>query len=490
MAIQDYRCYTKHQIFKLAFTELVLFILAFGLGLLISSDDQYYLFHRHNYSGLEFLYKLLITAMSYSIIASVCMFILGLYKKHMNLYLQEQYLRVVMAMFLVFVILNNISYWMEAFDVGKGVWLTSIFLSYIAIVLSRTVLGVITKNSSVKEKVLILGSGNKALQLKNDIEDSIELKSIIVGYVYKPGERERLSRDRVLDISINNKKQENELLEYCLDNSIDTIVVAVDDRRNNFPLSELVDCKQNGVKIIEVMEYYEHELGKTQLSMLDPSWVLYSNKLHESIQYELNKRSIDVLLSIIILVVLSPLFLLISCVIKLTTGVTNKILITTENVGLYGRNYMHYKFNCYGKNGKLTVFGKVLEKTKVFLLPEILNVLKGDVSFVGPKPLSNSETQEMNSELWYFKHRNIVKPGLISWGYARKNQNSNFSNHENQNKISYYKHLLEFDLFYIKKRTLLLDLLILLNKIYFSSYSYKNSVVNNMVEEGETNKVS
>lgn len=452
MTIQDYRCYKKSQLFKLALVELILFIIAFGLGFLISSDGHYYISYSSSLYSVSFIYKLLFITLIYSSIGVLCLFLLGLYKRHMNLYLQEQIIRVIASMVLLLIVLNNIAYWLYDFDVGKYVWLTAISISFLMLVICRTVFKVVSQNSVVKTKTIILGAGNKALKLKNDIEDSQNLKTTIIGYIYKPGERERLSRDRIVNIAFHNKSNKNELLEYCLKNEIDNIVVAVDDRRNNFPLAELVDCRQSGVKVIELMEFYESELGLVELSLLDPSWVIFSNKISSTMQYDLNKRTLDLFIATLLFIVLFPLFLVVCTCLKLTTGWSNYILSYDEKVGLFGNRYKQYRFNCRNKKSQISFIGKILVKLNLNYLPIILNILKGDISLVGPRAINFDIARELSNETWYFKHRNIVKPGIYSWGYKDIDHD-------------YYKNYLAYDLFYIKRKSLLLDILILIEGV-------------------------
>lgn len=471
--IQDFRLLSKNQIIKLALIEFMLFIFAFGLGLLVTANESL-LFSYDNKLFYSFFVNLLCLAFIYGFLTSVSMLVVGLYKKVMNIYLQEQFLRCFAAMLILFFVLNNLSYWVEDFDAGKYVWASSILFSYLFLIISRTVFHVMTKNSSLTSNTVILGVGNKALQLKNDIEDGKIMQSVIVGYIYKPGERERLPRDRIIDVSLGNKNNKNVLLEYCKQKNIDTIVVAVDDRRNNFPSYELLECKYHGINILEVMEFYEQELGQENLDLLDPSWIIYTNKLHHSKQYDMNKRGFDLFLAIILLVITAPIMFLAAMIIKLTTGFSNNIFDRKEYVGLHGVTYSKYQFNCLTANRTKSFIGYLLDTTKINLLPELINIIKGDVSFIGPQAIEKSIVDLLSNDLWYYKQRYTARPGLFSWGYSQ----INFSKISEFKEILYLaKQQLQYDLFYIKKRNLLLDILLLLHRTTTLNLFMSNSKI-------------
>lgn len=459
--IQDFRLLSKRQIIKLALIEFMLFILSFGIGLLITTNESL-LFSYDDKLFYGFFINLVSLAFIYGFLTTVCLTVVGLYKKVMNVYLQEQFLRCFAALLLLFFTLNNLSYWVEEFDAGKYVWASSITFSYLFLIISRTVFHIMTRNSSVTSNTVILGAGNKALQLKNDIEDSKIMHSVIVGYVYKPGERERLPRDRIIDISLGNKNSKNALLEYCKQKNIDTIVVAVDDRRNNFPSYELLECKHYGINILELMEFYEQELGQENLDLLDPSWVIYTNKLHCSKQYDMNKRGFDLLLGVMLLIMVAPVMFMAAIMIKLITGFSNKVFIKKEYIGLHGSIYNKYQFNCLTSHHRKSFIGFILEKTHINILPELFNIIRGDISFVGPQAIDKSIVELLIDDLWYYKQRYVARPGLFSWGYSQINYSeiSDF-----KKLLSLAKQQLQYDLFYIKKRSILLDVLLLLHKI-------------------------
>jgi lipopolysaccharide/colanic/teichoic acid biosynthesis glycosyltransferase len=474
ISIQDYRCYSGKQLFKLAVAELMLFVLAFILAVVTSSNWLVFNYIGINHNG--YLVNVLFITVGYSMIACLSLYLLGLYKNYMNLYLQEQFLRGFAAVVVLLFILNNISYWFPKVDIGRYVWLSSIIYSYLFFIISRTVFAVNTKNKAIKNRTIVLGTGNKALQLKNSLDAvniseprySVEKNSEIVGYVQKIGDRERIAREQILNISLNtslnnkaNQKTQsntNAVLDYCLKNNINTIVVAVDDRRSNFPLAQLLECKQNGIAILELMEFYEQEFGLQKLDILDPSWVIYSNQSLQTKQQELNKMIIDFCLAMLGIIIMLPIFCLISILLKLNLGFKNKLFTKTNMIGKFNKIYQQYSFNVYNSNNQLCITGRLINEVyKLFKLdlkhlPALFNILKGNISFVGPAAITEQLSRELSSEIWYFKQRFALKPGIVSWGYG----SNNFINIKQQ---------LQYDLYYIKKRTCLLDFILLLSAL-------------------------
>ncbi len=459
IAIQDYRFYTGKQLFKLLSVEYTLYILSFILAVITNSN--WVIFNYIGFNQGSYLLDLIIIALSYGVIACLCNSLVGLYQNYMNLYLQEQYLRGLLGMTLLLVVLNNISYWFAMLDVGRYVWLASVTYSYIFFVINRIIFAVSTKPTATKSRTVILGTGNKALQLKQSLEKVVELQTVVVGYVHKLGERERLSREDIIDLVMITKTGNN-LLNYCLENNINSIVVAVDDRRSNFPMTQLLECKQNGIVVMELMEFYEQELGRQQLDILDPSWVIYTNQLFQSKQQILNKTMLDKSIACLCLLLLAPLLLTIVILLKLSLGRKGKIFNKTLVTGLHSKPFSLYSFNCLNKKNNPSLIGKLINKLHLENSPVLLNIIKSQISFVGPQVVSPEKLDGLSAKIWYYKQRFAVKPGLIAWGYDEKIYDEAL----NQNNISVIKQQLEYDLFYIKKRSCLLDILVLIQTVF------------------------
>ncbi len=465
IAIQNSRIYSAKQLSRLITIEYLCFFIAFIVCILLSSQSLVI-----RYIEL-FVYSLI-----FSFVGIASLGALRLYQTKMNMCLVEQYIRLFAGLVIFCFALNITLYWFSDYDLGKYIWLYSILLASIFLVISRTIFKFYAQYQTVKPRAIILGTGNKALQLKNCLDSQSALKSEcglsseIVGYVHKIGDRERIAREEMLNITIN-KSPTNNILDYCLSNNIQTIVVAVDDRRSNFPLTYLLECKQNGIVILELAEFYEQELGVQQLDVLDPSWMIYSNNLPYIRKKESNKYALDFGAALICLVLISPIFLLASMLLKINLGAKNKLFTTKNIIGIYSRPCNIFQFNCY-KNEKLILMGRVIRKLNLGNLPVLFNILLGEISFVGPQITNLELSSELSTNLWYYKQRFSVKPGLVSWGY---NEIDFAKYNSNTDKSSMAKKQLQYDLFYIKKRDCMFDILVMLKKLAFSKHSYFTS---------------
>lgn len=478
--IQDFRYYNFKQIINLIGIEFLVFLLAFCCSFLTCS----HWFVNNYFNGFNSgeVFHIAVIGVGYSTLANTALYIVGLYKNHMNLHLSEQYLRSVAGMCILLFAVNNLAYWFKHFELGKYFWLFCIGLSLLMLIISRAIFIVFTRSKALKTKTVILGTGSKALQLKNYLENVPELQTEIVGYIHKPGDRERLNRDEIINISLNNKCNTNNMRSYCLENNINTIVVAVDDRRNNFPLEQLLECKQNGVNVVELMEFYEQELGRQQLDILDPSWVIYSNKSYQTKQQELNKSFFDTVLAFILIVLSLPIMLVVTILLKINSGLKNSVIIKKEMVGKHGKPYKQYQFNCYNQHHQFTLIGRMVLRLNLVDLPILLNIIKQDMSFVGPVAVDSKSSAEYSREIWYYRQRYAVKPGLISWGVANKLNNATILDNSELSEKNYLaREQLQYDLFYIKKRSCLFDIMLILYAVCASGRNYSSGHIKEKV---------
>lgn len=470
-AIRNYKYYKLSDIIKLILFDSICILFALVLALILF----------YSYKNINIL-NIFIASLIYISFTLFCLNIFGLYNQYLNTDVQEHYLRAFAAICLTFVIINNISYIFPITDLGLNTWLFINILSYIFISFARTLFFVFNKNNNLKSKTLILGTGNRALELKNclakTIESGINIETEICGYVRKPGDRDRLSYKDIVNLSIhannninsNSNSNHHELLDYCLDNNINTIVIAVDDRRNNFPVMQLLNCKRHGINIIELMEFFESQLCKQNLNILSPSWIIFSNKLPEQIKYDSHKKVLDFSLGFISLLICMPILIIFSILLKINLGFKSEIINKTKSTSRYCQYFYLYNFNLYHKNNKLVFIGKLINFFKLKSLPMLFNLIKGDISFVGPSIVSSESYKDLSKSIWYYSQRFNVKPGLISWGYDLLDNNSE--------SLDIQK--LEYDLFYIKNRSLLLDLNLIIKNLF--------NKINNIIS-GRKNKI-
>jgi sugar transferase (PEP-CTERM system associated) len=257
----------------------------------------------------------------------------------------------------------------------------------------------------------------------------------------------------------------DQLLEIVRRERIDQIVIAMPDRRGKLPVEALLTCKMQGVHVEDGTTFYEKISGKIMLENLRPSWMIFSEGFSISPLLRLLKRLADILLAGLGLVVAAPLLPVIAMLIKIESR--GPAFFTQARVGQNGRLFVLIKFRsmCVDaeeasgpvyadtNDPRITGVGRWLRCTRLDELPQLLNVLKGEMSFVGPRPERPFFVQQYAKEIPYYAQRLSVKPGLTGW--AQVNYPYGATPEDAVEKL-------RLDLYYIKNMSLLLDLFILL----------------------------
>ena len=260
------------------------------------------------------------------------------------------------------------------------------------------------------------------------------------------------------------------LHRYCEARDVDEVVIAMDDRRRAFPVHELLECRLNGCEIIDVVDFLERETGKVRLDVLNPSWIIFAPGFDRSRVREASKRVLDLLASAVLLVASTPVMALTALAIVLEDGVGAPVLYRQRRVGLDGRIFEVLKFRSmrvdaeqHGAaiwaakaDARVTRVGSFIRKVRIDELPQVFNVLRGDMSLVGPRPERPEFVAELEDRIPYYRERHSVKPGITGWAQLCYPYGS--SERDSAEKLQY-------DLYYIKNHSLLFDIMILLQTV-------------------------
>ncbi|MEH6637385.1 MAG: TIGR03013 family XrtA/PEP-CTERM system glycosyltransferase, partial [Halioglobus sp.] len=285
----------------------------------------------------------------------------------------------------------------------------------------------------------------------------------IVGFVRIGDEEPRTEGARVINI-------QQPLDEYVKQTEIDQIVVALDDKRALLPADELFRCRLKGVKVFDLVSFFEREAGKILVDFVTPSWMTFSDGFQCSKSSKLFKRCSDMFASFLLLVFLWPIMLLTTLAIWLESGFKAPVFFHQERVGLYGKTFKVLKFRSMSVNAesdgkarwatpndcRVTRVGRFIRATRIDELPQIINVLSGDMSFVGPRPERPEFVTQLAASIPYYDARHCVKPGITGWAQLQYPYGAS----ENDAKQK-----LQFDLYYVKNHSLFLDLTIFLNTV-------------------------
>ncbi len=317
-------------------------------------------------------------------------------------------------------------------------------------------------SSMMRQRVLIFGTGTRAKLVGRTLQKS-DPHVDLVGYYASPNES-------VAEVSAWGILSPNmSLTDIVMEQQVDEIVVALAERRGgSMPLRELLDCKLQGVRVVDMAAHFEKTLGQIRLDSVSAGWLIFGDGFSQGLWRTVVKRLFDVVCALILLVIASPVILLAGVLILLESG--GPVLYLQERVGLNGRLFNVVKFRSMrtdaehdgqprwatAKDDRVTRVGRILRKLRIDELPQLFSVLNGDMSLVGPRPERPYFVDRLTQEIPYFSVRQSVKPGVTGWAQVRYHYGSSVEDSAEK---------LQYDLYYVKNHTLFLDLVILFETI-------------------------
>jgi sugar transferase (PEP-CTERM system associated) len=314
------------------------------------------------------------------------------------------------------------------------------------------------RNSGSAERMLIMGTGPTGISLARDILARPELRLKVVGFLDERGENigKSLVNPGIIGAA-------DDIESIVQDQKIDHVVISLLERRGKMPVRELLHLKFAGVKVEDAHTFYERITGRIILERLSPSWLILSEGFRKSTMLVVAKRAIDVALSLIALVLCLPLFAVVAVAIAIESGFP--ILFRQERSGLKGRPFQMLKFRSmhhdaekagpqWAAKGDLRVtrVGKWIRKFRIDELPQVINVLRGQMSLVGPRPERPEFVSMLEQQIPFYALRHSVRPGITGWAQVKYQYGSS---------VEETKTKLEYDLFYIKHLSVMLDLAVL-----------------------------
>ena len=377
-----------------------------------------------------------------------------------------QSLRFAIARLLVAVSLGVIFLSVMAFALpGMTLWrsnsLYAMVLAFIYLAFSRAMLGSLIGGEAFKRRLLVLGAGKRAQRIK-ELEAKPGSGFIVVGYIAMNENK------RVVPEAINRDAIYN-LADFVVKMGASEVVLALEERRNAIPLDDLLRIKTTGVHVNEISSFLERETGRVDLDSVNPSWLIFSDGFSSGRRLSgIAKRLFDVIASLILLFATMPVVIVFAILVKLESR--GPAFYRQIRVGLFGQPYSVLKLRSMRSDAELdgkalwaekddpriTVIGKFIRKVRIDELPQTWNVLKGEMSFVGPRPERPEFVADLEQQLSYYAERHMVKPGITGWAQI---------NYPYGASIEDSRHKLEYDLYYAKNYTPFLDILILLQTI-------------------------
>ncbi|MEM8497269.1 MAG: TIGR03013 family XrtA/PEP-CTERM system glycosyltransferase [Pseudomonadota bacterium] len=364
--------------------------------------------------------------------------------------------------------LTIIYYMMPSLYLGRGVLAISVAVAMVLVSIFRFLYFLGMGDARFKRNVLVLGAGERAQRIENRVfQPDFQGNISIVGFVPVNTTDPMVKQEHLLVDS-------RSLAKLTLDYEIDEIVVALDGRRQSdagyFPEAELLECKMSGISVLEAMAFYERELQYVELSELRASWMIYSEGFNFNILRDLLKRLFDIIVSLVLLLVTWPVIVIAAIAIKIEEGPRAPILFRQTRVGERGKQFELLKMRSMVTNAeqdgeakwaepndsRVTKVGAIIRNTRVDELPQIYNVLRGEMSFIGPRPERPEFIVTFSDQIPFYDCRHYVKPGLMGWAQLCYPYGASTEDAENK---------LRYDLYYVKNHGLMLDLRILVQTI-------------------------
>ena len=316
--------------------------------------------------------------------------------------------------------------------------------------------------SMMRQRVLVFGTGTRAKLVGRTLQKS-DPHVDLVGYYASPNES-------VAEVSAWGILSPNtSLTDIVMEQQVDEIVVALAERRGgSMPLRELLDCKLQGVRVVDMATHFEKTLGQIRLDSVSAGWLIFGDGFSQGWARTVVKRLFDIVCAAILIVLASPIMLLTAIAIVIESG--GPILYLQERVGLNGRLFNVIKFRSMrtdaeqdgqprwatAQDDRVTRVGRIIRKLRIDELPQLFSVLGGDMSLVGPRPERPYFVDKLTQELPYFAVRQSVKPGVTGWAQVRYHYGASVEDSAEK---------LQYDLYYVKNHTLFLDLVVLFETV-------------------------
>lgn len=400
------------------------------------------------------------TAMAFAVSMTVAMIAVGLYQRGLP-FSAGLLVRIGLSFLIASIAMSVVFYTFPTLEVGRGVMAYAMLFTFVGVLGLRSLFFRVTQSEAQSTRVLVLGTGRQA-QMIADLEP-IQPGFRIVGYV-------PVNEDETHILPGRRIAHDKRLLDIVLQQEVDEIVVAPDDRRLRLPVDEILDCKMSGTMVLDLLSFFEKETSRIKLDVLHPSWIFFSDGFRLDGITLFTKRLLDLLVGSIIFLLSWPLMLLVALAIYFESGGKGPILFHQVRVGLNGRQFEVHKFRSMrtdaeadgvarwaSKNdSRITRVGAVIRKTRLDELPQVFNVLRGEMSLVGPRPERPHFVDQLDKEIPFYSERHRVKPGVTGWAQLSYPYGATIEDARNK---------LEFDLYYVKNASAFLDLIILLETV-------------------------
>lgn len=397
----------------------------------------------------------------------VCLLVFYLYDLYDYIVMtnrRELMLRLVQSLGIAWVLLALVFYFLPQMLIGRGVSVVSLFVVLAMLSIWRGLIHILTGHPEIGEKILVVGTGKAAQDTARAVWDRRDAGYRIVGFATENGNKPppEIDYSKILGSAAN-------LREIIEREKIDRIVMAVRERRGVFPTETLLKMSLAGdVSIEECTSFFERVTGQVHLDMLRPSWLIFAGRNKDTRLKSAFREFVHRSLALIGFIISLPIAIVTAILIKLDSK--GSVFYKQKRVGKNGRVFEVIKFRSMRtdaeKDGKpvwavadderVTRVGRVIRKIRVDEIPQFWNILKGEMSFVGPRPERPHFVEQLAREVPFYEHRHLVAPGLTGWAQIKYPYGAS---------VEDARQKLQYDLYYIKNQSLALDLVIVFETI-------------------------
>lgn len=411
----------------------------------------------------ELLISQLPGAFTFTFVTIASMAALGMYQMEGKQDFEGILLRLLPSFALGFSFITLIFYLFPDLYFGRGLLAIVMLLALLLLLLIRLFFFRWSGLDNLRYRTLVLGADTNASELLDLVNGNSNLSNFtIAGFVPLDKENRHVPVDMIIP-------KTGTLISLAHQYDASEIIVTARERRGGaYPIQELLECRINGIKVIDLVGFYERESGHLRMDSLYPSWLVFGSGFNQGALRTLIKRVFDIIASLLLLIVTLPVMLLTALLIIIEDG--RPVFYRQERIGLAGKVYQVIKFrsmfNDAEKGGKpqwavtddprVTRVGKIIRKLRIDELPQIINVLKGEMSFVGPRPERPHFVDLLTAQVPYYNLRHSIKPGITGWAQVRYPYGASIEDAIEK---------LQYDLYYVKNHSLFLDFIILINTV-------------------------
>ena len=412
---------------------------------------------------LEKLSWMVAVAIIFHILA---LYVFELYDLEKPFYLFKGLTKTILAVGITFGLLSILFYFIPIYKkIGRIVLVTNIPLAISFLFIWRVLFLNVLKSPKQINRILMVGSDRSLDILTEELEDYPVKAYHVAGIL---NDNSNYSENGIVGVPVFNQGKLQDIVKV---NPINTVVLSLHSPLSSELIKEALELKYNGVAVYDMPTFYKYLTGKVPIFQVDGSWLLFSSGIgafNRSLHYGKLKRLLDILFSALGLILVSPILIISTIAIKLNSK--GPVFYIQRRMGLGGREFPLIKFrtmihNAEAKTGprwadkndpRVTKVGQILRKTRIDELPQLINVFKGDLSLVGPRPIRKYFEDQFAQEIPFYSLRHSVKPGITGWAQTRHHD----ARSEEGPLVRF-----QYDLFYIQESTLFLDLVILLKTI-------------------------